>query len=133
MPTQLRSFPEVSRQGHLETQWSAAIPANIRYLQVVGVASDAVLSDPANAVTLTVYVSPDGTDQNQQIVNIEPWVGGTHVNHSGQTVPNVLDVTFGPLTQFVGWRCKLAADINNAANNNSGAAMVVGGSVTSLP
>lgn len=129
MPTLLRSFPEVSRQGHQTTGWSAAIPATIRFLQLQGQASNAVLSDPANAITFTISVSPDGTDATAQIVNIEPWTGGMFLNHQNALVAKVIDVTFGPLDRFIGWRVKLEADINLA----SGVPIVVGGTVTSLP
>ncbi len=95
-------------------------------------AQDSVLSNTANAIDFTISVSPDGVDANplNKIIFIEPWRGGTHEPHSGPpAVPNIIDITFGPLTQYVGWRCKLAVDINNAANNNSGLAMVIGGNV----
>lgn len=129
MSTLLRTFPVTSRQGSIATTWSAAIPGTIRFLQLQGSASDPVLSDEANIIEFVISVSPDGTDENAQVIFREPWHGGTHVDHSGATVPNIIDITFGPLTQFVGWRCKLAADINLV----SGLAMVVGGTVTSQP
>lgn len=128
MPTVLRTFPAIARVGHQETLWSTAgLPAGITSLQLQGVAADAVLSDPANAIDFVLSVSPDGTDANplNKVVAREPWHGGTHPNHQLVIVPNPIDVAFGPLDQFVGWKVKLAVDIP--------VAMVVGAIVQALP
>lgn len=131
MSTVLRSFPVQSRQGSIATTWSASIPGTIRFLQLQGSASDPVLSDEANVIEFVISVSPDGTDGNplNKVIFREPWQGGIAHHHDGTTGPNIIDITFGPLDQYVGWHVKLAADINLA----SGLAMVIGGTVTSLP
>lgn len=128
MPTVLRTFPEISRVGHQETPWSAAgLPVGITSLQLQGVASQAVLSNTANSIDFVLSVSPDGTDANplNTVINREPWHGGVHPNHQGVTIPNIIDVAFGPLDQYIGWKVKLAVDIP--------VAMVVGAVVQALP
>ena len=125
MPTVLRSFPEISRVGHQETGWSAPIPASIHSLRLEGVASDAVFSDLTKSMDIVILLSPDGTDATQQEAYREHWTGGTHGNKTGGMDPNRIDVGFGPLEQYVGWRVKLSVDIP--------VAMVLGATVTSLP
>ena len=127
MSTVLRQFPEISRQGHQETAYSPAIPANIQFINLVGIAADAVLSNTSNSIAFAITVSPDGTDGNPGNVLIynDPWQGGVHHDKTGVDVPNLVNITFGPLTQYVGYRLKIAVDIP--------VAMVIGATVTSLP
>jgi hypothetical protein len=133
MPTVLRTFPEISRVGHQETGWSAPIPAAIRFLDLKGVAADAVWEDLGNAMVVTIFVSPDGTDETAIEVLRYDWNGGTHQTKPippGTIVPNTPDITFGPMEQdggphYIGFRVKVAVDIP--------VAMVFGATVTALP
>lgn len=125
MPTVLRQFPEQSR-GPLPQQTAyVQIPGGIDALHLVGQASDAVLSNPANSITFTILASATGQDSDARILVIEPWRGGTHQDHSGATVPNPIDVGLGLDARRAGDKIALRAVF--------GQAMVVGATLTGLP
>ena len=125
MSTVLHTFPAISRSGHQETGF-VQVPVGLQAIQLTGQAADVVLSDPTNSIVFTVYVSPDGTVGARKTIFINYWWGGTFLSKAtGLPVPALIDVTFGPLDQYVGQFVQLGVDF--------GQAMVVGATLTARP
>lgn len=95
MPTTVTVLPQTQRQG-TDTSGTAPVPAGTTELTGGLTMATADQTNPANSVTWTAQVSPDGGTTWRDVYGPEYWVGGTIVDkHSGQTIPSPATVTIG--------------------------------------
>src|SRR5262245_35511953 len=97
MPTTLRTFPVQPRSGTQQTAY-IDLPNKFDFLQLTSSASDATHSDEANGIRFEVLYSANGSGNDERIIQVEDWTGGTFIPKGGSTpIPRAVDVTFGPI------------------------------------
>lgn len=130
MPTLLRQFPRVSRSGTQETAY-AQLPDRFDFIQLLGDASNATLSNVNNAIRFEVLHSVIGDGSDERIIQVEEWTGGTFIPKGGSTpVPRQIDITFGPIPDA--GSIALRATFKDATTGLS-RTMTMGATLTGLP
>ena len=125
MPTVVRQFPQQNRNGTQQTAY-AQLPSGVTSLQLTGQASDATLSNTANAITFVLLTSPTGSDADAHVIQTEYWQGGTMFDKRTQTMgPIPIDVAFGLASFDSDSFLSLRATFNRTMN--------VGATVTAFP
>ena len=123
MPTTLRTFPRTLRSGTQQTAY-VNLPNQFAEIQILSDATDAVHSDPSNAIRFEVLHSLIGDGSDEKIIQSEDWYGGlVTLKGTSTPVPRVVNVTAGPVPP-VG-SVALRAIFSQA--------MVMGGSIVGLP
>lgn len=123
MPTTLLTVPEQPRSGTQVTPY-ANLPNKFDFVRLTSQASDAVHSDPANAIRFEVLYSANGQGTDEKIIQVEDWTGGTFIPKGGSTpIPRAVDLTFGPVPAT--GSCALRAIFNRT--------ITIGATLTGLP
>ena len=124
MATTVRILNPQNRQGTITAD--RVVPTSVTAIRFVGIIPSAAMRNTANRATLRCDVSPDGTFDQANTVNLinKGWEGGEHVvKWSGQVVPNEFEVGFGPLDPYWGWTVR--ATLNLPQTLNFGADLIL--------